>query len=192
MITHMQMTAHSKGQGKTLLKMAAAWQAAKCNAQTISGSVSVSLNWQSLLLPRAVLLTARSFHHPLGVGIPDEIFSGATYPFQMFHHRLLSRLLSALPLLVVQGYQCCTYIHTEDVFLHPNKVPVHSEVSSWHNFKKLQYYLCQTAVIAISSLGLRTIYLQMEFEGRKKVIIITVRSSTHLPQKFLLLLQAVE
>lgn len=76
----------------------------------ISGPVSISLNWQSLLLPRAVLLTARLFHHPLGAGIPDEIFSGATYPFQMFHGCLLSRLLSGLPLLVVQAYQRCTYM----------------------------------------------------------------------------------
>jgi len=85
------------------------------------------------------------------------------------------------------------HTHAEDVFLHLNKVPVHSEVSSRCNSKKLQCYLCQTAVIAVSSLGLRIIYLRtiMEFEGRKEVI-ITVRSSTHLPRKFLLLLQAVE
>lgn len=90
--------------------VAAAQQVAKCNGQMISGPVSISLNCQSLLLPRAVLLTARLFHHPLGAGIPDEIFSGATYPFQMFHGCLLSRLLSALPLLVVQAYQRCTYM----------------------------------------------------------------------------------
>lgn len=45
MITHMQMTAHNEGQGKTLLKMAAVWQVAKCNAQMVSGPVSISLNW---------------------------------------------------------------------------------------------------------------------------------------------------
>lgn len=86
------------------------------------------------------------------------------------------------------------HIDTQDVFLQLNKVPVRSEVSCWRNFKKLQHYLyCQTVVIAVSSFGLMTIYLQMimEFEGRKKII-IAARPSTHLPQKILLLLQAVE
>lgn len=51
----------------------------------------------------------RTVNSPLGAGIPDEIFSGATYPFQMFHAHLLSGLLSALPLLAVQAYQRCTH-----------------------------------------------------------------------------------
>lgn len=100
--------------------------------------------------------------------------------------------LSALSLRVAQGCQHCTEM-LKMCSCTFNKVPVQSEVSGCHSFKKVQYYLCQTAVIAISSLGLRTIYLQMimEFEVRKEVI-ITVRSSIHLPQKFLLLLGAVE
>jgi len=109
MIQHMQITAYSEGQGRTLLKMAAAWQEAKRNAQVMSGPVPRSPSWQSLLLPRAVLWRAGLFHHPVGVGIPDKIFSGATYPFQMFHALLLSRLLSALPMLAVQASQCCTH-----------------------------------------------------------------------------------
>lgn len=65
------------------------------------------------------------------------------------------------------------HIHIEDVFLHLNKVPVRSQVSSCHNSRKLQYYLCQTTVTAIPSHGLRPVYLQMitGFEGRKKLII---------------------
>jgi len=55
MIQHMQITAYSEGQGRTLLKMAAAWQEAKRNAQVMSGPVPRSPSWQSLLLPRAVL-----------------------------------------------------------------------------------------------------------------------------------------
>lgn len=65
------------------------------------------------------------------------------------------------------------HIHIEDVFLHLNKVPIHSEVSSCHNFRKLQYYLCQSTVTVIPSHGLRTVYLQMimGLEGREKLII---------------------
>lgn len=61
----MQMTAQSKEQGRTLLKVAAVWQTAKCNTQMISGPASISLNWHSLLLPRATLVTARLFHRLL-------------------------------------------------------------------------------------------------------------------------------
>lgn len=182
-ITHMQITAPSKRQGKTLHKMAAAWHTAKCSAQMLSGPRSVSLN-SSLLLPRAVLVKASLFHHPLGLGIPDGIVSGS---------RRLSRcfILVCSKCIIPASSLRLSTLHrdAEDVFLHLNKAPVQSEVSSWYNFKKVQYYLCQTAVIAISSFALRTIYLQMimEFEVRKKVI-LTVRSSIHLPQK----LRAVE
>lgn len=93
---------------------------------------------------------------------------GSSQEANAFPDASYSSALKALSLLVAQGCQHCR--DAEHVFLHLKKVPVQSEVSGRHNSKKMQYYLCQTAVIAVSSLGLRIIFLQMitEFEVRKR------------------------
>lgn len=110
------------------------------------------------------MVTARLFHHSLGLAIPDGIVTGS---------RCLSRcfILVCSKCIIPACSSRLSTLHrdAEDVFLHLNKVQVQFEVSGWHNFKKVHYF-CQTVVIAVALLGLRIIFLQMimEFEVRKK------------------------